>query len=184
MICLGIGFLIPNYAQLVLHQNAFAAGCLLLPGCVVGAVVSPFSGRLLHRFGAKRPILEGNLAILFATACFGVFALRLSAAMFLVVYIFFAFGHSCSMGNSMTSGLRQLSVELNADGNAVINTTQQLGGAVGTSVVSFILAAAQAQLPGDMVTGTMLGSHTAFLILAARAVAMPVSYTHLTLPTN
>ena len=172
MICLGIGFLIPNYAQLVLHQNAFAAGCLLLPGCVVGAVVSPFSGRLLHRFGAKRPILEGNLAILFATACFGVFALRLSAAMFLVVYIFFAFGQSCSMGNSMTSGLRQLSVELNADGNAVINTTQQLGGAVGTSVVSSILAAAQAQLPGDMVTGTMLGSHTAFLILAALAVAM------------
>lgn len=172
MICLGIGFLIPNYAQLVLHQNAFAAGCLLLPGCVVGAVVSPFSGRLLHRFGAKRPILEGNLAILFATACFGVFALRLSAAMFLVVYIFFAFGQSCSMGNSMTSGLRQLSVELNADGNAVINTTQQLGGAVGTSVVSSILAAAQAQLPGDMATGTMLGSHTAFLILAALAVAM------------
>ena len=172
MICLGIGFLIPNYAQLVLHQNAFAAGCLLLPGCVVGAVVSPFSGRLLHRFGAKRPILEGNLAILFATACFGVFALRLSAAMFLVVYIFFAFGQSCSMGNSMTSGLCQLSVELNADGNAVINTTQQLDGAVGTSIVSFILAAAQAQLPGDMVTGTMLGSHTAFLILAARAVAM------------
>lgn len=137
MICLGIGFLIPNYAQLVLHQNAFAAGCLLLPGCIVGAAVSPFSGRLLDRFGAKRPILIGNLAILFAAVCFGAFTLQ-----------------------------------LNADGNAVINTTQQLGGAVGTSIVSSIVAAAQAQLPGDVVTGTMLGSHAAFMMLAALAVMM------------
>ncbi len=88
MICLGIGFLIPNYAQLVLHQNAFAAGCLLLPGCIVGAAVSPFSGRLLDRFGAKRPILIGSLAILFAAVCFGVFTLQLNAAMFLVIYLF------------------------------------------------------------------------------------------------
>ncbi len=172
MICLGIGFLIPNYAQLVLHQNAFAAGCLLLPGCIVGAAVSPFSGRLLDRFGAKRPILIGNLAILFAAVCFGAFTLQLSAAMFLVIYLFFAFGQGCSMGNSMTNGLRQLSAELNADGNAVINTTQQLGGAVGTSIVSSIVAAAQAQLPGDVVTGTMLGSHAAFMMLAALAVMM------------
>ena len=172
MICLGIGFLIPNYAQLVLHQNAFAAGCLLLPGCIVGAAVSPFSGRLLDRFGAKRPILIGSLAILFAAVCFGAFTLQLNAAMFLVIYLFFAFGQGCSMGNSMTNGLRQLSAELNADGNAVINTTQQLGGAVGTSIVSSIVAAAQAQLPGDVVTGTMLGSHAAFMMLAALAVMM------------
>ena len=72
----------------------------------------------------------------------------------------------------MTNGLRQLSAELNADGNAVINTTQQLGGAVGTSIVSSIVAAAQAQLPGDVVTGTMLGSHAAFMMLAALAVMM------------
>ena len=76
------------------------------------------------------------------------------------------------MGNSMTNGLRQLSAELNADGNAVINTTQQLGGAVGTSIVSSIVAAAQAQLPVDVVTGTMLGSHAAFMMLAALAVMM------------
>ena len=31
-ICLGLGFLIPNYAQLVSHTDAFTAGCLLLPG--------------------------------------------------------------------------------------------------------------------------------------------------------
>lgn len=59
-ICLGLGFLIPNYAQLVSHTDAFTAGCLLLPGCIIGAMLAPISGRLLDKFGAKRPILLGN----------------------------------------------------------------------------------------------------------------------------
>lgn len=58
-ICLGLGFLIPNYAQIVSGQDAFLAGCLLLPGCLLGAVLSPVSGRILDRFGAERPILAG-----------------------------------------------------------------------------------------------------------------------------
>ena len=33
-ICLGIGFLLPNYSQLVMGENALTAGCILLPGCV------------------------------------------------------------------------------------------------------------------------------------------------------
>ena len=43
----------------------------------------------------------------------------------------------------MTNGLRQLPQELNADGNAVINTLQQLAGAIGTSVVTTIVAASR-----------------------------------------
>lgn len=49
-ICLGLGFLIPNYAQIVSGQGAFAAGCLLLPGCLLGAALSPISGRMTWRW--------------------------------------------------------------------------------------------------------------------------------------
>lgn len=38
-LCLGIGFLLPNYAQLVLRADPFSAGCILLPGCLVGAAL-------------------------------------------------------------------------------------------------------------------------------------------------
>ena len=172
MITLGIGFLIPNYAQLVLHQGAFVAGCLLLPGCVLGAALAPFAGKMLDRFGARPPILAGNLALLLATACFGLFSLQLSAGMFALIYMIYTFGQSCTMGNTMTNGLRQLPDALNADGNAMINTFQQLGGAVGTSIVSTIVASAQRGLPEDTAMAVRLGSHTAFLVLAALAVAM------------
>ena len=57
-ICLGLGFLIPNYAQLVLGEEAFLAGCLLLPGCIIGAILlsykrqdpGPFRSKEAHPF--------------------------------------------------------------------------------------------------------------------------------------
>lgn len=166
-VCLGLGYLIPNYAQLVTGENAFTAGCLLLPGCLLGAFLSPVSGKLLDRFGAARPILFGNICIIFSLVCFTLFTRRLELFPCIGFYIFFALGQGCSVGNTMTNGLRQLPQELNADGNAVINTLQQLAGAIGTSVVTTIVAASQASLPGDTALATQQGSQDAFCLLAA-----------------
>lgn len=170
-ICLGLGFLIPNYAQLVSGQDAFTAGCLLLPGCLAGAVLSPVSGRFLDRFGAPRPILLGNICIICALICFSIFSGRLAAVPVIIFYLFFALGQGFSVGNSMTNGLSHLAPEKNPDGNAVINTLQQLAGAVGTSVVSTIVASAQAAVP-DMAAATREGSSNAFYLLAGLSVIM------------
>ena len=70
----------------------------------------------------------------------------------------------------MTNGLSHLSAKRNADGNAVINTLQQLAGAIGTSVVSSIVASAQAAMPGDMAQATRWGSSYAFYLMAVLAV--------------
>ena len=61
---LSLGYLIPNYSQLVDGQSARVAGMLLLPGCVVGALMAPFAGRLLDRLGAPRPVLGGTVVII------------------------------------------------------------------------------------------------------------------------
>ncbi len=168
-ICLGLGFLIPNYAQIVSGQGALLAGCLLLPGCFAGAVLSPVSGRILDRFGAKRPILAGNLFIMIALFCFSIFSHNLTTGPVFVFYLCFALGQSFSVGNSMTNGLSHLPPEKNPDGNAVINTLQQLAGAVGTSVVSTIVASAQAS-SADMAQATRQGSSYSFYLLAGLSV--------------
>lgn len=170
-ICLGLGFLIPNYAQLVSGQDAFTAGCLLLPGCLAGAVLSPVSGRFLDRFGAQRPILFGNICIIGALFCFSIFSGGLAAVPVIIFYLFFALGQGFSVGNSMTNGLSHLDPKKNPDGNAVINTLQQLAGAVGTSVVSTIVASAQTEVP-DMAAATREGSRHAFYLLAGLSVVM------------
>lgn len=171
-ICLGLGYLIPNYSQIVSGEEALIAGCLLLPGCILGACIAPVSGRLLDRFGAKRPILTGVAAIMISLFCFSFFAARLTTALFIAFYLIFTFGQGFSTGNTMTNGLRQLPENLNADGNAVFTTLQQLAGAIGTSVVSTIVASAQAARPDDMALATMEGSRNAFYLLAVLAVAM------------
>lgn len=169
-ICLGLGFLIPNYAQLVSHTDAFTAGCLLLPGCIIGAMLAPISGRLLDKFGAKRPILLGNASILVSVICYSLYPSELSSLLFIIFYLFFAFGQGFSMGTIMTNGLSQLPEELNADGNAAMNTLLQLAGAVGTAVISTIVATAQAADPSNIAHATMLGSRYGFFVLAVSAV--------------
>jgi DHA2 family lincomycin resistance protein-like MFS transporter len=169
-ICLGLGFLIPNYAQLVSHTDAFTAGCLLLPGCIIGAMLAPISGRLLDKFGAKRPILLGNTSILISVICYSLYPYELSSLLFIIFYLFFAFGQGFSMGTIMTNGLSQLPEELNADGNAAMNTLLQLAGAVGTAVISTIVATAQAAEPANIAHATMLGSRHGFYVLAVSAV--------------
>ena len=169
-ICLGLGFLIPNYAQLVSGTDAFTAGCLLLPGCIIGAALAPISGRLLDKFGAKRPILLGNCSILVSVICYSLYPGELSSLLFVVFYLFFAFGQGFSMGTIMTNGLSQLPEHLNADGNAAMNTLLQLAGAVGTAVISTIVAAAQAAEPANLAHATMLGSRHGFYVLAGSAV--------------
>ena len=77
-----------------------------------------------------------------------------------------------TVGNIMTNGLRSLPDALNADGNAVFSTLQQLAGAIGTSVVSTIVAAAQQKYPDDMATGTMCGTQNAFVLLLAMSAVM------------
>ena len=173
-ICLGAGFLIPNYAQLVMDENAFTAGCLLLPGCILGACLTPVGGRLLDRFGAKLPIPLGNISIIISMLLFALFLHSAGLVAIIIFYILFAFGQSFSMGTNMTHGLSYLPEELNSDGNAVINTMQQLSGAVGTCVVSTIVASAQSSqsAASAMTTGTLIGTQSAFVVLFGVSIFM------------
>ena len=69
-------------------------------------------------------------------------------------------GTGFSIGNIMTSGQAQLHQEQTTDGNAIFNTLQQFAGALGTAVVSLIMALAQAG--STSAHNTAIGSQHAF----------------------
>jgi DHA2 family lincomycin resistance protein-like MFS transporter len=171
-ICLSIGFLLPNYAQLVMGKNPLVAGCILLPGCVLGAVLNPFTGKLLDHCGAAVPILIGTILALCSALLFAFYISTASTTGLAVIYTFFAVAQGFTVGNIMTNGLRSLPNQLNADGNAVFSTFQQLAGAMGTSVVSTIVAAAQQVQAGHLAVGTSLGTQHAFMLLLALTLVM------------
>lgn len=169
-VVLGLSFLIPNYAQLVMGAGETEVGSILLPGCVVGACMAPWSGQILDRVGPRRPILIGATCALVGVVLFAALSAHLETPPAICYYVCFAFGQSLMVGNSLTESLSFLPAATKADGNAVVNTLQQLSGAIGTSVSSVIVAVAQLGV-ADMAVATMAGTREAYLVLAVVAIA-------------
>lgn len=162
---LGLSFILPNYLQLVDHRTAFLAGLVVLPGSVIGACFAPVGGQILDHFGAKRPILLGLALAVLALLGMTLLARHLSAWMILSLYVIYMVGIGLGFGNMMTSGLKHLSGDLKADGNALMNSLQQFSGAMGTALVSAIIAASQAVAGSTTAIKTASGSQTALLVL-------------------
>ena len=166
---LALGYLIPNYSQLATGNSVSVAGMLLLPGCLIGAFIAPVSGTVYDRIGAAKPILGGALVIIIALAAFAVLGQSLTTALFMGIYAAYCAGQGFSVGNTTTHTLAAVPAAYSADGNAVLNTLQQLAGAVGTAAASTFVASAQNALPGNIAQATKNGTQNAFVLLTALA---------------
>ncbi|XIF19833.1 MAG: MFS transporter [Acetilactobacillus jinshanensis] len=162
---LGLSFVLPNYIQIVNGGNSLSAGLLILPGASICAALAPFGGRILDKFGARKPILFGNVLCLIAMMLFVATGTHLADWMIASFYGIFMTCIGISFGNIMTSGISYLNVTNHADGNAVFTTLQQLSGAMGTSVVSAIINHAQLVGGASKVALTVKGSESAFVVM-------------------
>lgn len=161
---LGTSFLLPNFAQLSLHQNAFIAGLLLLPGTTLGIFLSLLGGKMYDVWGARKPIMLGFILYAIATLLFSIFMPKMTIWMIIIFFAIAIMGQAFSSGNTMTSGLHQVENQFSTDANAVLNTVQQLAGALGTSIVATIVAEHQ-NVTHQIAFGTMIGVRTAFCLL-------------------
>ena len=161
---LGTSFLLPNFAQLSLHQNAFVAGLLLLPGTTLGIFLSLLGGKMYDVLGARKPIMLGFSLYAIATLLFSIFMPKMTIWMIIIFFAIAIMGQAFSSGNTMTSGLHQVEDQFSTDANAVLNTVQQLAGALGTSIVATIVAEHQSAAH-RIALGTMTGVRTAFCLL-------------------
>ncbi|MCW4387635.1 MFS transporter [Limosilactobacillus oris] len=157
-----------------------ALGFLLFQLVALGAITGPFGGRLLDQWGARRPVLAGSglswLAVIGLAFLAGGL---LSNGLIVFLYACFMLGIGLSFGNIMTSALASLPDAENGDGNAILNTLQQFSGAVGTSVVSAIVAASQRNhqlsLAQTTATGTQHALVVLVVVLAAELVIVAVT---------
>jgi MFS family permease len=156
---------LPNYIQLVNNDTATIAGLAVLPAGVVGAIFAPLGGKILDEFGARLPILSGVTLAEISLIIFATMSLKLTTTMIVWFYIIYMLGMGMSSGNIMTDGLKFLSDEEQTDGNALFNTLQQFAGAMGTSIVSAIVALSQNNQSLSIAKSTAIGSQHAFILL-------------------
>ncbi|QCR34553.1 DHA2 family efflux MFS transporter permease subunit [Lysinibacillus sp. SGAir0095] len=140
MVMLSTMILLPLYLQTSLALTTFAAGLLLLPGGIINGVLSPVMGGLFDKYGPKWLVRIGIFILLGAMFGFSTITIETSSAFIIAMHIITMIGISMIMMPAQTNGLNQLPRELYPDGTAIMNTLQQVAGAIGTAVAISIMS--------------------------------------------
>lgn len=155
---LGLSFILPNYVQIVNHSTAMTAGLLLLTGGLVGAIMSPISGRLLDNYGAQKAIMTGAVFEIIGGLLYCIFASSLTSGKIILFYAITMLGIGLVMGDTMTASIGQLAESENTDGNGLFNMAQQFAGAVGTAIISAIMQFVEQTSSQTSVTGKYIAA--------------------------
>lgn len=170
MCSLGFAFLLPNYIQLVNSNSALTAGLLVMPAGIGGAIFAPIGGKLLDRFGPRKPVMAGATLMTIAIVTFTWQALQLHNGFIMGIYIIYMVGMGCMMGTVMTSALASLPTQQQTQGNAILNTLQQFAGSMGTSLAAMIVALSQHGSTNAQATA--LGTQHALIMLLAFVITI------------
>jgi len=127
--------LLPIYLQNGRGFTAFEAGLLLLPGAVINAFLSPVTGKMYDKYGAK-PLFITGLVLIFISMWAVIDLTESTTYLYLMVRtIILRIGLSFISMPLNAAGLNALPRELGSHGSAVNNTIRQLAGAIGTAVI-------------------------------------------------
>ncbi|UQZ32667.1 MFS transporter [Paenibacillus sp. PK3_47] len=127
--------LLPIYLQNGRGFTAFDAGLLLLPGALVNAFMSPVTGKLYDRWGAKPLFIIGLLFVIPSMWAVTDLTQSTTYTYLMIRTIGLRIGLSFITMPLNTAGLNALPKQLGTHGTAVNNTVRQIAGAIGTAVV-------------------------------------------------
>ena len=148
-ITLSAMFLMPQYIQRGLGIPVALTGIVLLPGGLMNAIFSMISGKLYDKIGAKLPVKLGFLLAAAATILLLLTSATSPAWYVILCHMLLLTGVPMAMAPSQTSGLASLPGELSADGSTILNTMQQVWGAVCTAVATSLLGIGQLAYSGE-----------------------------------
>jgi EmrB/QacA subfamily drug resistance transporter len=128
------------YLQSVRDFSALTAGLTLAPMSLTSMFVAPFAGRMADRVGGKYILMTGIVvfAIGFGTITF-VAGPGSTWINFLVPAIVAGAGMGMTFAPMTTVAMRNISPRMAGAASGVLNTTRQVGAAIGSAVVGAVL---------------------------------------------
>lgn len=127
--------LLPMYLQDGRGFSALDAGLLLLPGAIINAFLSPVTGKLFDKYGAKPLFIFGLVLVALSMWLVIDLSATTSYVYILVRTIILRIGLAFITMPLNTAALNAIPRELASHGSAVNNTIRQLAGAIGTAVI-------------------------------------------------
>ncbi|UQZ81359.1 Multidrug export protein EmrB [Paenibacillus konkukensis] len=131
--------LLPIFLQNALGYSPLDAGLVMLPGGIVMGIMSPITGRLFDKFGAKWLAVIGLALVANTLWQFAFITLHTSYGMIMILNTLLMLGISMLMMPVMTNALNELPPALYPHGTAVVSTIQQVAGAVGTALLVTVM---------------------------------------------
>jgi EmrB/QacA subfamily drug resistance transporter len=175
----GMFFLGSLYLQRVLGYDALEIGLAFMPVTIVmGTLSLRYSAVLITRFGARRTLLPGFVLIAVGLALFARAPLDGSyVADVLPSMILFGFGAGLAFPALMTVAMSGATSSDAGLASGLVNTTAQVGGALGLAVLATLSATRTDNLINNGETSASAltsGYHLAFVIGAVLVVAATV----------
>lgn len=160
---LGLFLPLTIFLQSVLGMSALQAGLTFLPMTVVSSLIAPFVGRQVDRVGGKWILMAG---LSFFAIGMGLVARQAEVdstwQTFFFPTVIAGLGMGMTFAPLITTAMREIRPQRAGAASGVMNTTRQLGGALGSAVVGAVL---QNRLSADLHTEAV-----------ARSLALPVSF--------
>ncbi|WP_031467786.1 MFS transporter, partial [Sciscionella sediminilitoris] len=152
---LALFFFLTLYLQRVLGYRPLQAGLAYLPMSLTVLLVAGFAARVIHRFGHRAPLITGFTLIAAALLWFA----RLPAGGGYLAHVLGpALLAGAGLGTTLVGVVTVTTAELGGDGTAglasgLVNTTQQLGGALGIAALSAITFTTAEAAPAVLAAG-------------------------------
>ncbi|HJE01488.1 MDR family MFS transporter [Staphylococcus auricularis] len=130
----GPALLIPIYIQDGLGLSALLSGIVILPGAIVNAFISVYTGKIYDRFGAKVLIIPGFTLLTIMTILHSFLTVDTPYWYVVVIYAMRMFSVGLIMMPLNTAGLNALHNDELSHGTAIMNSLRIIAGAMGTAI--------------------------------------------------
>lgn len=170
---IGASTLMPLYIQNARHMSALHSGLIVLPGAILMGIMSPITGRIFDKYGAKVISTIGLILMAGGTIPFAFLTSTTSITYITIMFTLRMFGMSMVLMPVTTAGLNQLPTHLLSHASAMNNTLRQVGGSIGTAVLITILtnASSSSALLGNTTENALIhGTNMAFLVASGLSV--------------
>ena len=138
-IILSAMYLLPQYIQNGLLISVALTGSIMLPGGIVNAIVSAIAGRLYDKNGATTPVQIGFTLALIGAVMLAFTSTTSSIGYVILAHVILMIGCPLAMSPAQTHALNALNGAQAADGSTIMNTLQQIVGAVATALATLLL---------------------------------------------
>ncbi|WP_240541558.1 MDR family MFS transporter [Bifidobacterium callimiconis] len=165
-------YLMPQEIQNGMGVPAAMAGLVMLPGGVINAVVSLLSGRLFDAIGPKILVRSGLVVSVIGLALLMLAGTTSSVGYIIAAHVVLMIGVPLTMSPAQSTALAALPPQLATDGSTIINTLQQVWGAIATAVATVLLGAGQTRamaVGADSDQAFVTGSRFGFAFAVALA---------------